>query len=174
MCVCVCVHLSSVCVHFLPQQYLKAMVLMQQVKDVRHLIIPADTCQQTHLHAHTHTHTHTYTHARTSKCLRQMTESPQAGGSVGGAYQQVVVLSRGQVGVAQVTGGLQHSDYALHVTGETEAVVSDNQQLDNYRREEGRSFYLLVHNNKNNSNVIMSDIFMMPPSFVFNKHEAYN
>lgn len=46
-------HLSSVGVQFLPQQYFKAMVLMQQVKDVRHLIIPANTGQQTHLYTHT-------------------------------------------------------------------------------------------------------------------------
>lgn len=45
------------------------------------------------------------------------------------SYQQAVVLSRCEVGVAQVTGRLQHPDYTLHVTGEAEAVMGHNQQL---------------------------------------------
>lgn len=44
------------------------------------------------------------------------------------------MFSRGKVGVAEVTGGLEHSDNPLHVTGEAETVVSHDQQLYNYRR----------------------------------------
>ena len=65
---------------------------------------------------------------------------PSHSGSVGGAYQQAVVLSGSQVGVAEVTGGLQHSDNPLHVTGETETVVSNDQQLHDCRREKDRRF----------------------------------
>lgn len=50
------------------------------------------------------------------------------------------MLSWSEIGVAEVTGGLEHSDNPLHVTGETETVVSHDQQLYNYRsgrREDG-------------------------------------
>lgn len=50
--------LSYVSVHLLSQQHLKTMVLMEQIEDVRHLIVPADTRQQTHLDTHKYvTHT---------------------------------------------------------------------------------------------------------------------
>lgn len=43
-------NLSSVRVHLLSQQHLEAMALVQQVEDVGHLSVPADTCQETYLH----------------------------------------------------------------------------------------------------------------------------
>lgn len=49
------------------------------------------------------------------------------------AHQQAVVISWSQVGVAEVAGRLEHSHDALHVAGQTEAVVSNDQQLHNYR-----------------------------------------
>lgn len=52
----VCHYLPSVHIHLLPQQHLEAVVLVQQVEDVRHLVIPADARQQTHLHAQQHIH----------------------------------------------------------------------------------------------------------------------
>lgn len=52
-------------------------------------------------------------------------------------HQQAEVLSRGEVGVADVTGGLQDSDDALHVAGEAEAVVGNDQQLHDYGKETG-------------------------------------
>lgn len=55
---------------------------------------------------------------------------------VEGGYQQTVVLSWGEVGVAEVTGSLEHPDDPLHVTGETETVVGHDQQLHNYRTGE--------------------------------------
>lgn len=98
------------------------MVLMQKVEDVRHLVIPADTGQQAHLH--------------TPQWIDQMKNERRRSvcGSVGGAYQKAEVLSWGQVGVAEVAGGLQHSDDPLDVTGETETVVSHDQQLHDCRR----------------------------------------
>lgn len=42
-------HLSFVRVYFLPQQHLEAVAVMQQVEDVRHLVVPADARQQAHL-----------------------------------------------------------------------------------------------------------------------------
>lgn len=66
------------------------------------------------------------------------------------AYQQAVVLSWSQVGMAEVTGSLEHSHNALHVTGETETVMSHNQELYNYRTKERglvSSLFLLVQHN---------------------------
>lgn len=50
-------------------------------------------------------------------------------------HQQAEVLSWGEVGVADVTGGLEDSDDALHVAGEAEAVVGNDQQLHDYGKE---------------------------------------
>lgn len=44
-----CAHLSFARVQLLPQQRLKAVTLVQKVKDVGHLVVPGDACQQTHL-----------------------------------------------------------------------------------------------------------------------------
>lgn len=66
---------------------------------------------------------------------------------VGGFYQQTELLSWGEVGVAEVTRGLEHPDDPLHVTGETETVVGHDQQFHNCRRESDfylRVFYLLL------------------------------
>lgn len=60
-----------------------------------------------------------------------------------GAHQQAVVPSWSQVGVAEVTGGLEHSHDPLHVAGETETVVRHDQQLHNYRRQKGRGLAVL-------------------------------
>lgn len=49
------------------------------------------------------------------------------------SYQQAVVLPRGQVGVANVASDLQDADDALHVAGEAEAVVGDDQELHDWR-----------------------------------------
>lgn len=45
------------------------------------------------------------------------------------------MLSWGEVGVADVTGGLQDSDDALHVAGEAEAVVGNDEQLHDCGKE---------------------------------------
>lgn len=50
------------------------------------------------------------------------------------------MLSWGEVGVAEVTGSLQHPDDSLHVTGETETVVGNDQQLNNCRTRGRRTF----------------------------------
>lgn len=49
------------------------------------------------------------------------------------SYQEAVELPRGQMGVANVAGDLQDSDDALHVAGEAEAVVGDDQELHDWR-----------------------------------------
>lgn len=94
---------------------------MQQVEDICHLVISADTSQQPHLH------THKFIKPQESHQLRI--------GSwfvcVSGWDQQAEVLSWSQVGVAKVTGSLENSDDTLHVTGEAEAVMSHDQQLHN-------------------------------------------
>lgn len=91
------------------------MVLMQQVEDVGHLVVPAHARQQPHLG----------TRERRSSNRRR----PRRLDKVGGTHQQAEVLPRSQVGVAKVAGSLENSDDALHVTGEAEAVVSHDQQL---------------------------------------------
>lgn len=52
------------------------------------------------------------------------------------SYQEAVVLPRGQMGVANVAGDLQDSDDALHVAGEAEAVVGDDQKLHDWKEIE--------------------------------------
>lgn len=95
---------------------------MQQVEDVRHLVISADTRQQPHLQ------THKFIKPQESHQIRT---TGSCFVCVSGRDQQAEVLSWSQVGVAKVTGSLEDSDDTLHVTGEAEAVMSHDQQLHN-------------------------------------------
>lgn len=68
-----------------------------------------------------------------------------------GIYQQAVVFAVGQVCVAEVAGSLQHPHYALHVTGQTEAVMGQDQHLHRYTTR-GRvryyaSLYMILSTN---------------------------